>query len=98
MPPKNHLHTYMRVGRARNGRQYRCIDSHCSHISYKDLLEGKAAACPECGREYNLDSYCFKLKLPKCPACSKEKRRKEIWEEKKKAEEIAKNVLGEVLT
>lgn len=96
MAVKQHLHTYQRVGR--NGsKRYRCTDPHCTHVSYKDLLEGKAASCPECGREFILDSYCFKLKVPKCPECSNEKRRKEEYREKEQFKETVDKVIGDII-
>ena len=68
MAVKKHLHTYERHRKRKN--LYRCIDPDCTHVTDKDMLQGKRAMC-KCGEEFILSRYDLNyLKTPRCENCS----------------------------
>lgn len=81
MPSLKHSHTYKR--RDSNHGYYFCIHPKCSHVSPKDVLEGKLATCPECFKEFKIvkkDLTRKKVYL-RCEDCKKGCERKEKIQE-----------------
>ena len=82
-----HYHTYKRVRQGSN--QFRCIHPECSHLTVKDLLEGKKALCNGCAEEFILDNEALKRIYPKCLSC--------INLGKKKSDKIEAKIIEEIM-
>lgn len=72
MPLKGkHLHTYKMVPHKTRTDLYMCTDAHCSHTINAQYLEGKAAACANCGEEFAIfkEQLTRHRKFLKCEKC-----------------------------
>ena len=67
MATLKHYHTYKKVRQGSN--QFRCQHPECSHLTVKDLIEGKKAICNGCAKEFILDNEALKRIYPKCSDC-----------------------------
>lgn len=80
MPPKIHVHTYVRaIGRRTDNNKdsgmlsyYKCADPDCSHYVRAELVLGKKSICNRCGKEFTLPiSIRFLGMRPHCKRCTK---------------------------
>lgn len=68
---KVHLHTFRRM--KKDPETYFCMGAKCYFKMEKELLNGKQAQCPTCGRAMILGYEELRRALPKCPICRGDK-------------------------
>lgn len=74
MASQNHIHTYVKF-KSRPG-YFRCAAPDCTHFLIKEAVKGKYSLCPDCGRQFIIDTDNIRLAKPRCLNCRDSKKAK----------------------
>lgn len=72
---EDHVHSYVRMRGENENNIYKCNDPHCNYFAPANIIEGKAALCMTCRKEFVISREQLRKKRRelKCANCKSRK-------------------------